>query len=180
MTTIFKREIAMLSKILGIIVVVSQFISPAIGCDYNKLDSAVEAISDKIFNFRPMSEVDIKPNLRFLRDQTKVDSIYTQAEKFQELRDLKVKEVQNISFASFAGLCDQIYKEGSFKEKSAVHMLFEGVSNKTQTYLKLQQNRREASALPSDVDIKKAVEEFLNIDKVVPRTNANSHLVKTQ
>ena len=167
----------MLSKIFGVLIIASGFMGPIFGCDFSKLDAAAETLSGKIFNSKPMSEGDIKKSLRFVRDENKVDPMYTQAEKFQELWNAKTKEIQNISFSSFAGLCEQIYKEGSFKEKSAVHMLFQEVSSKTQAYLRQQQSRQEEPGLPSGVDIRRAAEEFLNIDKVVPQNFNSSQLV---
>lgn len=150
----------------------------AMGCDQDELNSKVMELSSRLHDSQPVPKEMILENLGFVYDEASIREKYKKPQDFQKLWSQKVTEISgNTHFMTFADLCKTIYAEGTLTQKSAIHMLFEKVSNKVQDYSAFQKKRSTVQALSPEI-LKQKVQEFLNVDRVdtppTDRTNLSS------
>ncbi|MGC8483234.1 MAG: hypothetical protein ACP5OE_06280 [Thermodesulfobium sp.] len=157
---------------MGIIVVAFQLTTSAYGINPKRLEFEADTYQHRIWSRVPSEVKMIKESLSFLSDDDKFDKKYAQPEGFLKFYKEVNDEIKDESFLRFSAECRKIF-EGSENDRNkvAVYMLLEKVSEKSLKYLrslkKLEKFKSQYEDKLKETDTNSSLEYFLNIDKVV-------------
>ncbi len=136
-------------KLLGLSLIFSQMLLvPAMGsgCNYKLLDLEADAINSRLSSHQTVSPDEIKESLRFIYDESRIDEQYKQPEKFRELYDLMITEVEGSFSRKFVEDCKSIFDadDSDLKTKSSVHLLLEKFREKYTRLIRLIRRHEQA------------------------------------
>lgn len=129
----------MVGKTFGFVGVLYHFLTPALGCNSEILDSEAHSINSKLSMHKSVSLAEIKDSLYFVYDENAVDERYKKTDEFESLYKRIALEAEGPLSKEFALNCRRIYDDenSTIKVKMSVHLLLEKVRGKYLQLIKL-------------------------------------------
>lgn len=147
-----------------LLIIVFQSAIPVLSCDHRMLLCKAEDYGGRIFNGdRKITETEIQEDLRFVHDVTKIDQALAPTKSFQNLYTETTEfHKKNLRFMSFANLCKRIYEqEDTQGAQTAIHMLFELVSEETKKYkIHTKRKKQAEKQWKEPINLRKTLEHM--------------------
>jgi hypothetical protein len=165
-------------KLLGILMVVSQFIGVTYGCNGKYLEQEAGSYVTKLWSNIPITQSTLTESLGFLNDPEQVDHKYAQLNVIKELSQKSQDSLKGSSYPQFAQVCEKLFEESTdLRTQVAVHMLLERVYNKYSTEFNRIEKLRNAQEKASTQEEPSAAfrEMFSHADKGINTNLIHSH-----
>jgi len=168
-------------KLLGVFMVVCQFISISYGCNERYLEQEAGAYVTKLWSSIPITQNMLLDSVGFLNDPKKVDHKYSDLNVFKGLSQASQDRLKDSPFLQFAQACEKLFEESAdLSIQVATHILLERVYNKYFAELEKIEKIRARERVAQKTDVVKEpsaafLEMFSHADKGVNVNLIDTH-----
>ncbi|MBY0501690.1 MAG: hypothetical protein K2P93_06795 [Alphaproteobacteria bacterium] len=158
-------------KILGMFIMISHITSSSYAINFKRLEMEADTYHHRILSGVASDEKMIRKSLCFLSDKDAYDEKYKQPATFNQFYENTMDRVKHHSFSLFSQTCKKMFEEEeNEKNKAAIYLLLEKVSEKSLAHVNTLQRLQEFKRHHDDgneKDISGSFDYFLNIDKEI-------------